>query len=85
MFGGLSVNAALPWSSELLEKYYDKWNWFFLSRNQSLPWTMDLLEHFKDNWDWKALVENTSVVTKLPKLSPQDIDEVMSYHMSHTD
>ena len=43
----------INWSVELIEKYKDQWDWFYLSRNTSLPWSIELFEKYKDQWDWE--------------------------------
>ena len=51
----------INWSVELIEKYKDQWDWFYLSRNTSLPWSIELFEKYKDQWDWRELSENESL------------------------
>ena len=51
----------INWSVELIEKYKDQWNWFYLSRNTSLPWSIELIEKYKDQWYWSCLSSNTSL------------------------
>ena len=51
----------INWSVELIEKYKDQWNWFYLSRNTSLPWSIELIEKYKDQWHWGELSSNTSL------------------------
>ena len=75
----LSGNEALPWSIELLERFYG-WHWWRLSMNDALPWSIELIERFKGEWDWIRL--NSKAVACLPKLSLQDIDEVMCCQFS---
>lgn len=48
----LSRNEMLPWNTELIEKYYDKWNWTVLSTNMSIPWDINLIKKFEDKIDW---------------------------------
>ncbi len=76
----LSRNGALPWSLALIEQYKDKWRWgmWGLSWNQALPWSLALIEQFKDQWYWWRLCN--SAVACLPKLSIQNIEEVMNHH-----
>jgi hypothetical protein len=74
----LSNNKSLPWSIEFIEKYKCRWEWINLARNESLPWSIELIERFKNDWYWGAL--NQKAIDCLPKLSLQDIDEVMSHH-----
>lgn len=60
----LSGNTKIPWSIELIELYYDKWNWgcFGLSTNSSLPWSITLIELYEDEWDWYVgLSENQAL------------------------
>ena len=77
-YHGLSGNKALPWSLALIEQYKDQWDWVGLSRNEALRWSLALIEQFKDQWKWEVLCN--SAVACLPKLSMQDIDEVMNHH-----
>ncbi len=67
----------------VIEKYKDKWSWGDrnargLSSNEALPWSLELVEKYKDKWSWDDLC--TTALTCLPKLTPQDIDEVMNHH-----
>ncbi|HNJ87171.1 MAG TPA: hypothetical protein PKU92_11355, partial [Agitococcus sp.] len=83
----LSNNEALPWSLELIERFEDKWRWsggisLDLSYNEAVPWSLELIERFKDKWDWRFF--NQKATDCLPKLSLEDIDEVMSYHFPLT-
>ena len=96
-FGLLSQNKFLPWTFELIEKYKDKWDWSSLSANEGLPWTLELIEKFKENWTFECMLNcsginlsggknmNYKALACLPKLSIQDIDEVMSYHFLKND
>jgi hypothetical protein len=49
------MNKSLPWSVELIERFEDKWNWYYLSENKSLPWSVELIERFEDKWEWNYL------------------------------
>ena len=82
-WNGLSGNEALPWSLAFIEKYEDTWNWDWLSQNEALPWSLEFIERFEDKWDWFRL--NQNAIDCLPKLSLEDIDEVMSYHFVKND
>ena len=70
----------INWSVELIEKYKDQWDWFYLSRNTSLPWSIELFEKYKDQWDWDwgGLSWNESI--HWPKLSINMVDEIMQYN-----
>jgi len=76
----LSWNEALPWSLELIERFEDKWDCKELSGNEVLPWSLELIERFEDKWDWEMERLNQKAIDCLPKLSVEDIDEVMAYH-----
>ena len=59
-FSNLSANRNSEWSVEIIEKYFDKWNWegYFgigLSGNDALPWSIELIEKFKNKWGWLIL------------------------------
>ena len=59
----------INWSVELIEKYKDQWDWFYLSRNTSLLRSIELIEKYKDRWDselsggwgWGRVSTNTSL------------------------
>ena len=63
----LSLNRALPWSIELIDRYKNQWNWGFvwgtegLSSNKALPWSIDLIECYKYQWDWYELSGNEAL------------------------
>ena len=98
IYKGLSASKVLPWTIELIEKFKDYWNWSKLSANQYLPWSLTLIEkclkskgpiyfideYYDESWRWDVLAFNPSFIACLPKLSFEDIDEVMSYHFPLT-
>ena len=68
----LSKNPSITWT--VVENNPDKpWNWWGLSRNINVTW--DIVEQNPDKpWDWHGLSYNTfnyKIITKLPKISPQ--------------
>jgi hypothetical protein len=60
-FDGLSDNPGLPWTLELIERYFDRWDWRGLARNPGLPWNPQLIKCYAERWDWSALSENTAL------------------------
>ena len=40
----LSLNQALPWSIDFIERFQDRWDWDNLSWNEALPWSEDLFD-----------------------------------------
>jgi hypothetical protein len=72
----MSMNTNIPWSIEMVGKYYEKWDpdlydwdnsnnsnwdWYNLSLNESLPWSSELIEKFEDKWSWYNLSLNESL------------------------
>src|SRR5690606_9064437 len=57
----LSQQISLPWSLELLTRYKDYWNWYYLSKNPSLPWTIELIERYRFLLNWSSLSTNPSL------------------------
>ena len=56
----LSSNELILWTSELIEKYEDKWDWNELNKNASIPWTLKLINKYADKLScsesiWKTL------------------------------
>ena len=49
----VSSRYALP--EALIERYEDRWNWYWLSGNESLPWSEELVARYEDRWDWDEL------------------------------
>ncbi len=49
---GVSSNSQLPWSTRLLKKYEDRWDWFQLSTNNAIPVNKEMLHAFIDKWQW---------------------------------
>ena len=55
----LSADPSLPWSSDLITTFIDKWDWSELSSNNSLPWSAELIEQFNEYWKWGTNPEFT--------------------------
>lgn len=57
----VSSNRQVKWSVELIKKFKDKWEWFYLWLNESiLCWDIKLLEEFEDKIAWDFIL-NTSI------------------------
>ena len=54
--------------------------WDSLSMSEFLPWSFDFIEKYRSQLNWRSIKYNQSALVCLPKLSLQDIDEVMSHH-----
>ncbi len=70
-FHNLSDNNNLHWTLRLIEKYENKWSWFWeneedsfysndyrkggLSLNKKLPWTIEFVNRYRDKWRWEYL------------------------------
>lgn len=55
----LSKNESFEWTSELIEKYDDKWDWNELSKNTSAPWTLKLINKYADKLTCSESIWNT--------------------------
>jgi hypothetical protein len=64
LWNELSATNSLYWTSELIKKYEDKWNWKILSQNQTIPWSKKIIYQFYDKWDWSKLAYNKSISFK---------------------
>lgn len=75
-------NARLIETSAVDDYLYDKvlWHWEELCRNEAIPWSIELIEKYKEKWDWESLSLNQSALACLPKLSEQEIDEIMMHY-----
>ena len=62
--GFMSLDAKVPWSDELIEKWAHEWNWDALSFNGDLPWSENLLERYSDKWNF-GIVTNDPVYGEL--------------------
>jgi hypothetical protein len=59
----LSNNTLLPWSSELIEKYKDRWDWPVLCANGYVPWSVELMKKFEDKIDWTIGIPDENGLT----------------------
>ena len=57
----MSRNKKLPWSFNLIEKYKDRWEWFYLSGNEKLQWNESWIEKFKEKLNWNELGRNANI------------------------
>ena len=53
---------SVPWSEELFDKYYDYWDWNYLSFNKGIKWTEEIIIKYSDKWDWKELSANPNII-----------------------
>lgn len=68
----LSNSEDFLWSSEIIEKYSDKWDWGALSANISIPWTLQLINKYAD----KLSCSETIWKTLKPYLDDEFLEEV---------
>ena len=57
----IASNMNLPWSSELITKYKQKWHWWSLSRNSGVNWTEEMICEFEENIIWQSMANNTNL------------------------
>ena len=70
----ISKIETIVWTSELIEKYEDKWNWNQLSKNASIPWTLKLINKYADK-----LTCSESIWNRLkPYIDEELIEDVFS-------
>ncbi len=59
VYGWVNSNVGKQvWDTDLIKKFEDRWEWYFLSQNKSLPWTIELIKKFENHWDWSRLSAN---------------------------
>ncbi len=51
---GLPMNKSMFFNENIIEKYYDKWDWMILTDNPNIPWSLNLIEKFKEEWSWES-------------------------------
>jgi hypothetical protein len=51
----LSSNHGLPWSSDLISRYFEKWDWERLSSNKGITWTPQCLTQHSEQLNWANL------------------------------
>jgi hypothetical protein len=70
----ISSNESMLWTSGLIEKYYDKWDWDELSKNKSIPWSLNLINKYASK-----LSCSESIWKKLkPYIDDELIEEVLN-------
>ena len=45
-------------NEDIIDKFKDAWDWWYLSGKDDLPWSIDFIERYKDKWDWERLSSN---------------------------
>lgn len=51
---GLPMNKSMFFNENIIEKYYDKWDWMILTDNPNIPWSLNLIEKYKEEWAWES-------------------------------
>lgn len=51
-FCSLSYNEGLPWSSDLIDRFLEYWDWEALSQNSSLPWSIEFIKKYEHRLVW---------------------------------
>ena len=57
----LSDLTNVSWSVELINEYYDYWDWIKLSSNPSVKWDEELIEYYYKEVDFTALCKNKAI------------------------
>lgn len=53
-YWGLPMNNSMFINENIIEKYYDKWDWMILTDNPNIPWSLNLIEKYKEKWSWES-------------------------------
>lgn len=69
LFRTVASNESIIWTAELIEKYEDRLNFYYLPMNTKIPWSEDLIDKFKHRWKWDYLMMNDSIPWTLPMLN----------------
>ena len=57
----LSERPDLNLTNELLAKFEDKWDWYYITRQPELDFSdVNLLDRFVDKWDWSFICEKSN-------------------------
>ena len=67
----IAINSSLPWSEELIDRYYHKWHWWGLAMNKGIPWTEVIIDKYSDKLDSYPLFRNPSM--------PWSLDFLLKY------
>ena len=57
----IALNSSLPWSEELIDKYFDKWYWHEIAMNTGIPWSENLISKYRLKLDNYPLFRNPSL------------------------
>jgi len=58
--GSISLCETINWSIDILDKFYDYWDWEELCLNKGIKWDDDLIEKYFERVNFKAISSNTS-------------------------
>jgi len=61
----IADNTSLPWSEELIDKYFEKWHWESLALNKGINWTDNMIKKYKGQIDYYHLFRNPSLLWSL--------------------
>jgi hypothetical protein len=73
----LDTNTALPWNEALIDRYADRWNWYYLSENAGLPWSHTLYARFADRWNADCVARHYD--GNVRSLTPEQVNRLMRY------
>ena len=57
----IAENTSLPWSEELIDKYFEKWRWWGLAMNTGIPWSEKIIDKYEEMLDNYPLFRNSSL------------------------
>ena len=59
--GSISLCETINWSIEIIDKFYDYWDWEELCLNKGIKWDETLIDKYLSKINFKALSSNPSV------------------------
>ena len=74
----LSYNKCL--TKEIIDAYFNEWNWYFLSRNTCL--TKEIIDAYPNKWNWNNLSENECLTKEIIDAYP---DKWNWYYLSENE
>lgn len=81
----IASNTNLPWSSELITKYKQKWHWWSLSQNPGVNWTEEMILEFEENIIWQSMAKNINLPWSLDFILNHEKELFKSWTTTNSD
>ena len=63
------VSLNYPLTSDILDRFGDVLDWYYLSQNEHLPWSLDFIDRYVDRWYWKFEDDGDDILIRNPALT----------------